>query len=197
MSVSVMAHPSRKEFFEYLKKELGKDTPFVVDYKKQGVWETCKRAWRHHDPHADYHVVIQDDAILCKDFKKKAEEFLTAYTSDTDERAFSFYFGNRLADLDQAREGKKKGYAIRSVPTWGVAICLPTYMIDSMLSYCDTLKHIRQDDTRIGRFLRWRGTKVWFPIPSLVDHRTGLDSLVGDPGKGRQARFFIDDPKRV
>lgn len=191
--MSVMAHPSRAEFFPYLSRCLG-DVPFAIDNKQIGVWANCKRAWRLSDPSADYHCVIQDDAILCEGFVEKAVEFVKKHHEEGKPKAFSFYFGNRSADLDQAREGMKVGWTKKRAPTWGVAICLPTDLIPEMIEYCDTLFE-RQDDTRIGKFLKSRGIETYYPMPSLVDHRIELESLVGDPGKHRRARFFIDDPK--
>lgn len=187
-----MAHPKRAEFFPYLSRCLG-DVPFSIDNKGYGVWENCKRAWKMNDKEAEYHVVIQDDAILCKGFVKKAEEFLEKHKP----QVASFYYGNRMRDLDQARRDKKKGWTTKRAPTWGVAICIKRELIPEMIEYCDTLFE-RQDDTRIGKFCKSRGIPVYFPLPSLVDHRTHEEakSLVGDPGQNRRAWFFIDDPKR-
>jgi hypothetical protein len=66
-----------------------------------------------------------------------------------------------------------------------------------MISNCDRYKTWR-DDARIGVYLRSAGIKVYFPIPSLVDHRTDEEapSLVGDPGKFRRAFKFIDDKRK-
>lgn len=193
ISMSVMAHPSRAEFFPYLSRCLG-DVPFSIDKDNRGVWENCKRAWRQYNRDADYHCVIQDDAILCEGFVEKATEFVKKHHVENEDRAFSFYFGNRSADLDQAKRAMQVGWTVKRVPTWGVAICLPVKLIPEMLEFCDTL-YERQDDTRIGKFLKHRDIKVYFPMPSLVDHRIELKSLVGDPGHYRRARFFIDDPK--
>jgi hypothetical protein len=51
---------------------------------------------------------------------------------------------------------------------------------------------VPQDDVRISNFLMRRKIPVYYPLPSLVDHRTGK-SLVGDPGENRVAYKFIDN----
>ena len=75
LSISVMAHPSREKYFGYLKERLG-DIPFAIDTESKGVWENCKRAWKLYDPMADFHLVVQDDAIVCDDFLEKANATL-------------------------------------------------------------------------------------------------------------------------
>ena len=79
-----------------------------------------------------------------------------------------------------------------SRPVWGVAICLPTSIIPDMLEQCNNVLNAAHDDTLIGKYLVSKGIKVLFPIPSLVDHRYDIKSLVGDPGKFRRAAYFID-----
>jgi len=189
LSVSVMAHPSREKWFSHLKDRLG-DVPFAID-RGLGIWDTCRRAWEMHDPDAKYHVVIQDDAIVCRGFQEKAEAFIRQH--DAENRAFGFYFGNKKTLRQQAASALKVGYAVKITPSWGVAICLPTSYIPDMIEQCNEMNN-KQDDVRIGRFITSRKMQVYFPMPSLVDHRVGHKSLVGDPGKGRRAYYFIDRP---
>lgn len=199
LSISIMAHESREHLFPYLKQMLG-DIPFSIDKRAGteghiGIWENCKRAWGLHDPTADYHVVIQDDGIICKDFNKRAIDFLTRFDHMTDgkrDRAFSFYFGNKKVTKAIADEGMKVGYATKEILSWGVAICLPVSLIPDMIATCDTLRN-PQDDVRIAKFLHRRKMTVYYPMPSLVSHRAGEKSLVGDPGQFRKAQYFIDD----
>jgi hypothetical protein len=106
--------------------------------------------------------------------------------------ALSFYFGNRGTLKGIARDGMEAGYCLMNRTPWAVAICLPTGVIPDMLRECDDMPQ-PQDDVRIGRFISSRRMKVYFPLPSLIDHRLS-ESLVGDPGRGREAAFFIDKP---
>src|SRR5690606_17229452 len=72
---------------------------------------------------------------------------------------------------------------------WGVAIILPTSIIDAMLPWCDKQRYPNYD-RRIGRYcidvLNMPTMCTW---PSLVDHRE-IPSLVGH-GAGRTAHHFI------
>jgi len=183
-----MAHPSREKYFGYLKEQLG-DVPFSIDTKSIGVWPNCKRAWQMHDPSADYHVVIQDDAILCENFIEKAIEVLEKNKDRG--TAFSFFYGTRQDWVEEGKKGMQDGFVIRKNLKWGVAVCLPVSKINYMIAHADTMT-IKQDDTRIGRFLQFIDMRVYYPMPSLVEHRGDEESLVGDV-KGRRAFKFIDD----
>jgi hypothetical protein len=191
LSISVMAHSSRAKYFKELKERLG-DVPFSIDKAgaEIGVWNNCKRAWQMHNRDAEFHVVIQDDAIVCKNFRARAEAIL-----GSQEQAYNFYFGNRRVYKKLADAGMKQGHLFTRWPNWGVAICLPTKLIPDMIKFCDKLT-TRHDDTRIGFFLKSKAIKIYFPMPSLIDHRTGEKSLVGDPSDGRHAWYFIDNENK-
>jgi hypothetical protein len=189
ISIAVMAHPSRSEFFPYLLRKLG-DVKFSID-DGCGIWENRKRATMMYDPAADFHLVIQDDAIICDNFKELAEKTVNREK----EYAYSFYFGNRQAYRKAAQDGMSRGFIIADWMSWGVAICLPTRIIPEAMAYCDKMTG-HHDDSRIGRYLKHKGIKIYFPMPSLVDHRPHGNSLVNDPAKGRKAWYFIDNIKK-
>ena len=191
-----MAHPSRQKYFNYLTEKLG-DVPFAIDYESKGEWENCKAAWRLHDPTAEWHVVIQDDAIICNDFYKRAEEVIVKAKEilQADDYVCNFYYGKRMSALKEASDALKKGYWINGYPKWGVAICMQTKFIEEMIAMGDLLGHLglgTKDDARIAKFIGSKKMMVYFPMPSIVNHRHGK-SLVGDPGEGRSAYKFIDD----
>lgn len=196
LSIAVMAHESRAEFFPYLKEKLG-DVPFFVDTKelKLGTWGNARRAWLAYDPSADYHVVIQDDAIICEGFKEKAERFIREYQWKG-VHAFNFFYGNRIGKNSERWEGINTGRIIKLRNAWGVAVCMETALIPEMVAECDKMEKIPQDDVRISRFLFSRRRKVVYPIPSLIDHRAG-DSLVGDTDKNRIAFWYIENEKPI
>jgi len=191
LSISVMAHPSRAEHFPYLAEKLGIGMDkFSID-TGFGLWENCRRAWELRDPTALYHVVIQDDAIVCENFRDRAEEAIYAALRRESNIAFSFYYGRRANIAKEQAAALERGYAIRRSLTWGVAVCLPGPLIPDMLRECNGMYFTPQDDARIGHFLKMRDVRVYHPLPCLIDHRSG-PSLVGDPGENRHAYAFID-----
>ena len=196
LSISVMAHPSRQENFEYLKSKLG-DVPFSIDYKSEGEWTNCKRAWMMFDPAAEWHVVIQDDAIIPNNFIKLAEDVIDKAKEilKVEDYVCNFYFGRNRASTPIGDEAIKVGYWINGYPKWGVAICIQTKFIKEMIAFGDKLHgpdYGTKDDARIAKFIGSKKMRVYFPMPSIIDHRHGK-SLVGDPGENRGAYKFIEN----
>lgn len=194
ISVSIMAHPLRRDYVQDIKNRIGLNCPVVMD-NGEGIIKNCYNAWLQYDPSADYHIVLQDDAIPCEDFIAHVQAFLgREHEFPKPGRAYIYnlYFGNKQNHRRIAVQGLKLGYAIKEVCTWGVAICIPTYLIPEMLTYYKKLHGITQDDVRIAKWAKHAKIKTIYPLPSLVNHRIG-PSLVGDPGSNRQAAYFIDD----
>ena len=161
LSISVMAHPSREAFFPYLRERLGEDVPFAIDEKSEGVWPNARRAWALHDPDAIYHVVIQDDAIVCDNFKERAFDAICRGFNHMEGRPFAvnFYFGRRGNLTEQSKKALERGWCSRQSPTWGVAIALPVDHIKPMLEYAEGFDS-PQDDYRIGMYLKKHGIPV-------------------------------------
>jgi len=187
-----MAHPSREKFIPYLRGKLG-DVPVSMDSEGKGIIWDCKNSWSMFNPACEFHTVIQDDAIVCENFKERAETILTNESKIHKNIAFNWYYGRRVALREEAEIGLKKRYIFSNRPRWGVAICIPTRLIPEMLEFFDKLNN-KQDDERISRFLNHKKMNVYFPMPSLIDHRTEEESLVGNAlSGGRKAYKFIDD----
>lgn len=171
LSVSVMAHPARAEFFPELWERLG-NVPCAVDVNEEGAYPTSRRAWEMHDPEADYHCVIQDDALVCRDFYAR----LAPYLRTLGDRAMQLYVGQSRAAMFRKHRGRP--FVETERLWWGVAIVLPTGRVAAMLE--DTKSHeaadreawgTRRSDSRIARYLRRQGVRVRYPLPSLVGHR--------------------------
>lgn len=197
LSISVMAHPSRAHFFPELQKKLNIPMSLFSVDKKNDLIENCKAAWRLHDKNADFHVVIQDDAIVCNSFKERAEAFITEMEAERIAKnepvyGYNFFIRPEYSEA-QMQAFYKKGYQLLPQNRGGVAICLPVKQIESMLKFYDTLK-IRHDDERISQWIRKKGFRMCFPIPSLVDHDDHNPSLAGNGiGLNRQAYKYIDN----
>ena len=199
LSISVMAHPSRQEYFQELQDKLNIPmSQFAVD-KKNNLIENCKAAWRLYDKTADFHVVIQDDAIVCNYFRERAEQFLNERESERIAKGEPVYgynfFIKREYDTVKMESFVRQGYLIEPRNRGGVAICLPVNQIESMLRHFNTTNS-RHDDERINNWIVANGFKMIFPLPSLVDHNDHNSSLAGNPiNQGRQAYKYIDNMK--
>jgi len=182
LSISVMAHPSREKHFAYLSESLGIPiSEFCID-QQNNLLENSKRSWLKHDPNADFHAVIQDDAVLCHNFRERA----TAFITDQEERRIaagrSAQGYNFFLKQDDRRTPlwPKDGAYHDNVTRAGIAICLPVAHIAPMLVEFDRQKS-RHDDDRISEYCKRNGIKILFPVPSLVNHRIDQPSLANNP----------------
>lgn len=192
--MSVMAHPSRADAVERLLPRLSLDPALVAWDRKNDRWDTGRRAWEMHDPHAEFHLVVQDDALVAKDLLAgvaKATEFLPQ------DAIASLYVGTRrplafkVEKAVQHARSLKPSWIVMPGLNWGVAILVPTSQIEQMLVWCDKQDYPNYD-RRIGRYFvdvkRWH---TWCTWPSLVDHSDG-ESLCGH-GEGRKAHHFVGE----
>lgn len=194
ISFAIMAHPAREPFVEEL---LGQIPRAPVTYDDTGDrWGNGRRALLAHPRNADWHVVIQDDALVCRDFYAR----MRPYLRKLEDRAMQLYIGKSRARMFRKHRGKP--FVETGRLWWGVAIVLPTWRIDGMLK--DTQSHeaedaiawgTRRSDSRIARYLRRQGLRVRYPLPSLVGHRD-VPSIAKTKTKSltRTAHFdWIDD----
>jgi len=195
LSISVLAHPSRSKWHPYLREKLG-NISFSID-NGCGLIENGKNAWKMYDPNAKFHCVLNDDAIIGQDFYNKASAILE---KNGDKLAYSFYMGERKGYKEIVDSAYKsgRGFVLSKKLFFGVAICLPVKYISHMFGFIDRIKDLplnRNFDTRIHRYVRSVGLRVYYPIPSLVDHRSNNEneSLVYDRGADRKAQYFIGE----
>lgn len=183
ISVSVMAHPKREDHIDYLHKQLG-PVPVAWD-RKDSVWDTAKRAWDLHGDQSAYHVVVQDDAIICDDFYERLQSIILAYPDS----AYCLYMGENLKSL---KGNIERPVTVGKKIQWGVAICLPVIHIKKALAFGDRWNNrygTMHDDTRLSRYCQSKSLNVVYPVPSLIDHRHS-PSLIGD-SVGRKAYEFV------
>jgi hypothetical protein len=185
LSIAVMAHPKRANYFDYLTAKLG-TVPFAID-TGCGLIKNCRNAWSMYDPSADYHVVIQDDAIICKNFRVLALEVLQKAGG----LPVSFFHVSPLSYKKYRVQRLASGHIIQPGLSGGVALCLPVGLIEEMLEHYD-LSTFKFDDQRIGAFLISKKIPWFFPIPSLIDHRIGNESLMWHNASQHPATEYID-----
>ncbi len=190
LSMSIMAHTSRVKYFPYLKSRM-EGAQWSID-KKNSLLENSKASWSMHDPEADFHVVVQDDSIVCDNFKERAIQFI----NEQEERrinerrpiqGYNFYLMKGKNETITVKDG----CYMDNITRGGVAICLPVKLIEPMLKEFDK-QTSRHDDDRISAFMKKNGYKMCFPVPSLIDHKHELKSLAGI-NEDRPAWKFIDD----
>ena len=190
-----MAHPVRSGEVAELIAAL--DRKVLVHWDDQGppsgqadrVWRTARGAWELADPAADWHALIQDDAIPCPDFLAGLERALEHVPPDV---VVSAYLGTgrtvpiRWEALARAADSAGASWVRTQKLMWGVCIVLPLNLIPEMIERADRRAGV-PDDMRVAGWAEKTGREVWYTWPSLVNHRS-VPSLTKHRAHDRVAR---------
>lgn len=176
-----MAHPSRKLQAEALLDQLSKyifcDISIIWD-ELNIEWHTGERALRSGVGKGDWHIVIQDDAILTPCFY---DNIVGAIKNVPTKSLISLYTGTARPFGDRVKAAVDKAYYAtwlrHMLLLWGVGILIPSDHIEPMLDFVD--ERDEQYDTRIGIFYQRNRLPVYYTMPSLVDHDDNIGSLLG------------------
>lgn len=189
-----MAHPDRADSVDQLMSAL--DRPVPVHWDPAGppsgngdrVWSVARAGWMLHDPNADFHLLLQDDAMPCPDLLAGLEEALDHVP---EESVVSLYLGkggavaHRWTRIGERADNRRASWVVSAKLMWGVAIILPTRMISDMIERADRMTGV-PDDMRVSGWAQRRHIPVWYTWPSLVDHRA-VPSLTKHRAADRRA----------
>jgi hypothetical protein len=181
ITCAIMAHPSRHESAQALYNQLH-DMPFmtvsIVYDKINDEWDTGKRSLQAGAGWGDWHLVLQDDAILTPDFY---ENICNAIRLVPEKVAISLYTGTVKPMPDRIQAAVDKAYFatwLRGYMLfWGVGVLLPSDQIKPLLEYAEGREELY--DTRIGYFYYQNKLPIYYTMPSLVDHDDDIASIVG------------------
>lgn len=176
ISAAIIAHPSRKAYVRELRRKV--NVPVVWD-EKQNMWDTARRAILEYDPAAEYHVIIDDDALPADYFLEGCQGIADALPNQT---LVGLFVGEdiRLHVMLNGHRGHGGDFDLSTVSflqfagvlNWGVATMIPTGWIPDLIDYCDTLP-FPEVDRRMGTFANALRYPTLYSWPSIVDHRKG------------------------
>lgn len=180
----VMAHPKRRRQALHLYDQLIK-YPFsevrIVWDELNDEWHTGERSLRAGIIlGGDWHVVIQDDAILTPEFFTN----LQGAIANLPTRALVSLYVGRVKPLSSNVEiainsAAGASWLRHDMLLWGVGMLIPTDHIEPMLDFVNEPKYqYTQYDTRIGMFYQRNRLSVYYTNPSLVNHDDALGSLI-------------------
>lgn len=190
ISITVMAVPARKLQAEYLKSILSlypfSDVSVTYDQAAAGTheseWLNGRASLLAGIGKGDYHVVIQDDAILTPNFYENIEGAIMNCPGG--KALISLYTGKARPFPIRIKEAVDKAYHATWLQfyllIWGVGIIIPTDHIEPMLEFVDD--RTEPYDTRIGIFYQRNRLPVYYTMPCLVDHDDNLGTAI--PGHG-------------
>lgn len=195
VSAGIMGHPDRAEEVAELRALLDRTVEVFWDLggppsgSGDRVWGTARGAWSLFDPAAEYHVLIQDDALVCADYLAGLEKALEHVT---DGAVVSPYLGTgrmapaRWGEMCRQADDRGASFVRSSQVLWGVSLAVPVADIPAMIDWCDTRARV-PDDMRVAGWAKSADREVWYLWPSLVDHRP-VPSLTKHRAADRVAR---------
>jgi hypothetical protein len=180
ISTVVMTHPSRKRRAQALAQILGAAVVIDPDPSRPGAWSCARRSWslpmRSRESHR---LVLQDDAVPCEDFMRRAQEAISAQP----EAMVAFYVGDRHAGANRLRAEARQCSEWHElerghfVPT--VALAMPRRMAVDLAHFQEAeLMDWRYDDEIVGRFRDLTRAPAYATIPCLVEHDNTERSLL-------------------
>lgn len=191
ISVAIMAHPSREAFIPQLLASLDRPAEVVWD-QIQNRWDTGRRSMLAYNPNATHHLVLQDDSIPCRDLVAGLEQAVAHVPEGV---PLGLYIGTvrpyprAVSKLVEATESETAWIVMNSL-YWGVGVVVPTCHIDTMVAWCDQRTKVANYDLRMSAWFEKERIPVWYPWPSLVEHRDS-PSLIPGRNSNRHARRFI------
>lgn len=188
ISVAIMAHPKRSEQANWLFAKLVtmgrfKEVCIIWD-EKNDEWHTGQRAWECGKGVADWHLVVQDDALI-SDPHSLYENIESMIRAVPTKSVISLYTGKVRPLPERVTEAVAKApdgsFITHYMLMWGVAILLPTDHIEPMLDFLDEPKYNdTKYDIRIGIFYQRNRLPIYYSMPSLFDHNDDFGSLIGN-----------------
>jgi hypothetical protein len=196
LSGAVMTHPDRLSAARRLQEALpALDLEIIVDPDPEAgrsSLRTARLAWAAVRPDATHHLVIQDDAIPCRDFTESVlaavEARPAAAVSLFTEWGSRSSYSVRLAAL----RGRAWAEVIDNY-TPSVGLVLPARLAREFASSAPESARTAKDDVELHAFLAERGVRAWVPVANLIEHAEGR-SLTGNELLGpRHSVCFADD----
>lgn len=193
LSVAIMAHRQRAQFIPPLLDRLGLDDGAVVWDERGDRWHTGRRSMLAYDTEASHHLVVQDDAVVPRDLVAGVTQALGRVPADS---PMCLYIGKtRKFWTAMARSGlqapRTPAWLAMGQIHWGVGIVMPTHLIEPMVAWGDQHPEVENYDKRLSRWCEHKGLTVYYPWPSLVDHRESPSLVQGRQARGRRAQRFI------
>lgn len=194
LSWAIMAHKRREAFIPSLLERMPEQTQVVYD-TCDNRWDTGRNCLLSADPTSDFRVIVQDDALVCRDF---AEGLTAALTHVPEGHPVGLYIGrqrpmrSRIEAVVTQTEKDGHSWVVYPGPLWGVGVVIPTPCIDELVEVCDKMT-VKNYDTRLYRYFNARDLPCYYTYPSLVEHRISPSLVPGRMAAGRVAHRFIGE----
>lgn len=165
--IAIVTVPERLDYAKFMQEKL--HAYIILDEYHAGALSNHIKALKFLSTFNCRGVIIEDDCRISTTFREDAYKIMRAYPDDL----VSFYLGKGAPSYAQPLIARKLVTAHDGIylPSLIHAVCysIPNNEIKRVIhNIADNGSH--QSDSSISRAY---GKKVWYPIPSLVDHIDG------------------------
>jgi hypothetical protein len=169
--IGIMTVPARTALVIKLVNELQNQgiNPYIsIDNQLDGTWanwkNTAKLIQKEKHTHA---LILQDDVILCNNFYKEYINIL----SQEPIRPICLFTPYKLP----------RGLYIRKYVVSAQGISIPVDLLDNLFNWVDAnyKPHWKFDDSRLNAWSHGTKNHFVYPIPTIIDHNTDIDSTLG------------------
>lgn len=187
----IMGVPQRREKYILPMLEQLKLAEDIVSYDfllEKNPMKSAKRAWLKKTT-ADHICVLQDDILLCDNFKEIVEKCANNFPSSV----FSFYNPRLSEDDFSAITPYRK---VTGCGMYGPAIMMPAKMVPLVFYWGDKVygQDFKHDDTVIGFFCSVNGIDVMTTVPAIIQHLGHSESMLGYNNKRKISKVFCKEP---
>ena len=179
----IQHHPARAALAAALADVLSPLRPRLVsDPEPEQRWNSW-RVYRHCleqlDQTASHALIIQDDALPCRNFVQVLPRLLTVKPDSI----IALYVGGGQIGQPVVQAGERcHHWTLLSKQLWVplVATLVPLPIVQELLAWAaedSYAQRARWDDAVLGRFCRARNHRVWATVPNLVQHPDVVPSL--------------------
>ena len=182
LSVCILAVPERRERARVLSEAIGAPSGYidvVFDERRDGPWVAGQQAWERRSPDATHHLVLEDDALVCRDLYAGANAMLCAVR---DAPVMLYATTPPGADAAYRRACETGRHWVRTHGFWTVAPILPVGLIEPIFGWARN--HTRTEwkdsyDKRLSVAVQVLGIKSMVAVPSPVSHDWSIPSIRG------------------
>ena len=181
LHIGIMTVPPRRELARRLKESiLNSFVSCDMDYPERGPWFNWRNTAQQAVSRGATHVlVLQDDAILCRDFSANLASVLRCVVDEP----LSLYLARpRLVTL--AKQLGTNLLGMYGVPS-ALALLFPAWLVKQAIDWIDRHENtglwsaLDHDDARLNTWSSHTRRRIVHCCPSLVDHDVSVPSTLG------------------
>lgn len=166
----------------------------IEDGEGRGCWHTAKRAWLSGiESGASHILVVNDDALLCKDFCKLLPELIRARPSSLISLFAMRQTVERFA-LPAFTQGKR--WIDTNIWCNGLAMIMPRELARKAIEWIDANLYENEANDEIGfqLYMTLHGPPIAICNPSLVQHDPSMISTKSHCAPNREAQAYSFTP---